>query len=225
MHLYFIRHGDPSYELDCLTEEGKRQADETSEALKSVPFEKLFCSELGRARETASYLAKKINMEAIPVHFTREDIAWKHFALYDENRKHDTWCFVIDKYVQRMIKLGNNPQWYEDELLKDTKMHEGVLEMNKAVDEWLLSLGIRHDRETKTYHKVEGVYTPAIVAMVAHGGAGMNFMSSILDLAYPYFSTHLAHLDLCGVTVIDINTDIHTPVILKFNEIYWKKKA
>ena len=60
MRLLFIRHGDPDYEHDCLTEKGRREAEALAEHSESLRMGEIFVSPLGRAQETASYSLKKL---------------------------------------------------------------------------------------------------------------------------------------------------------------------
>ena len=53
MRLIFIRHGDPDYKNDSLTDRGKIEAQALVERVSSWEVDKFFCSPLGRARETA----------------------------------------------------------------------------------------------------------------------------------------------------------------------------
>ena len=53
MKLLFIRHGEPDYDNDCLTELGKKEALTVADRLEHEEIEAFFLSPLGRARETA----------------------------------------------------------------------------------------------------------------------------------------------------------------------------
>jgi len=67
MKLLLIRHGDPDYPNDTLTDKGHRQAKHLAVSLLQVPIDRLFVSPLGRARHTADYLIrlKKLDFEII----------------------------------------------------------------------------------------------------------------------------------------------------------------
>lgn len=54
MKLLFIRHGEPNYELDCLTEKGKLQAEKLGLRLADGPLTAAYVSPMGRAKETAN---------------------------------------------------------------------------------------------------------------------------------------------------------------------------
>lgn len=53
MKILIIRHGDPDYSVDSLTEKGFREADLLSERLCKIPIDDFYCSPLGRAMATA----------------------------------------------------------------------------------------------------------------------------------------------------------------------------
>ena len=58
MRLILVRHGDPNYELDCLTELGHRQAKVVAERLMEEGIEEIYCSPQGRAQQTAKPFAE-----------------------------------------------------------------------------------------------------------------------------------------------------------------------
>ena len=118
-----------------------------------------------------------------------------------------------------VTKQSDNPLWYEHEDFKDTKAKEGVLFYRKQVNEWLESLGIKH--EHNMYTKIEGKETPDNIAFFAHGGMAMAFLSTLLDVPYSYFCTHFNCLDTCGVVHIYIDTDNHVARIISYNEVHY----
>ena len=71
MELLIVRHGDPNYELDCLTEKGKAEAKLLAEKLSKMKIDACFCSPLGRAKATAAYTLERI-------HQTAEELEWLH---------------------------------------------------------------------------------------------------------------------------------------------------
>ena len=58
MRILFIRHGEPDYEHDCLTETGRLQAAAAARRLEREGIGKIYSSPNGRASETASYTAR-----------------------------------------------------------------------------------------------------------------------------------------------------------------------
>lgn len=67
MNFYIIRHGNPDYCRDCLTELGHTQAIATAEELANLGIDEIYSSPMGRAKETAqplcNLLGKEIHIE------------------------------------------------------------------------------------------------------------------------------------------------------------------
>ena len=62
MKLYFIRHGEPDYANDCLTETGRKQAEAASRRLEREGIEEIYASPMGRAAETAAFTAQRLGL-------------------------------------------------------------------------------------------------------------------------------------------------------------------
>ena len=54
MKLLFIRHGDPDYTIDSLTEKGWKEAEFLSEKIAALDVRDFYVSPLGRAKDTAN---------------------------------------------------------------------------------------------------------------------------------------------------------------------------
>ena len=64
MKLLLIRHGDPDYEHDSLTEKGWREASLLSERMERTPVDAFYVSPLGRAKDTASLTLRSLHRRA-----------------------------------------------------------------------------------------------------------------------------------------------------------------
>ena len=60
MRLLFIRHGDPDYVNDTLTEQGKVEAKLLADVIGDFGIDDIYVSPLGRARNTAEYSLKAL---------------------------------------------------------------------------------------------------------------------------------------------------------------------
>ena len=78
---YLVRHGQTVWNTlgktqghgnSPLTELGERQASELAEALKNYPIDMIYCSDLGRAVQTAEIVGSKLNIEVEPTDLLRE---------------------------------------------------------------------------------------------------------------------------------------------------------
>ena len=81
MKLLFIRHGDPDYTIDSLTEKGWKEAEFLSEKIAALDVRDFYVSPLGRAKDTASCTLKKNGRTA-----TDHSLGLASTGL-DENRK------------------------------------------------------------------------------------------------------------------------------------------
>lgn len=64
MRLLFVRHGDPDYVHDTLTEKGHREAAFLAERAEDLEMGTCLVSPLGRAQATAGYCMKKLGRTA-----------------------------------------------------------------------------------------------------------------------------------------------------------------
>lgn len=63
MFLYIIRHGEPDYATDSLTPRGVLQAEAVGKRLEASGIDLVYSSPLGRARETAEPLCRRLGLE------------------------------------------------------------------------------------------------------------------------------------------------------------------
>ena len=78
---YLVRHGQTVWNTlgqtqghgnSPLTDLGERQASELAEALKDYPIDTIYCSDLGRAIQTAEIVGMKLRIEVRPTNLLRE---------------------------------------------------------------------------------------------------------------------------------------------------------
>lgn len=65
MRILMIRHGDPDYERDCLTETGRQEAALLAGIVGSLQPGDCYVSPLGRARETAACALGRLQRTAM----------------------------------------------------------------------------------------------------------------------------------------------------------------
>ena len=72
MRIIIVRHGDPDYANDTLTEKGWKEAEMLAERLARTEITDFYVSPYGRARDTASCTLKKMNRKAETMEWMRE---------------------------------------------------------------------------------------------------------------------------------------------------------
>lgn len=202
MLLFYIRHGDPIYRPDSLTPLGRRQAEAVAKRLALYGVDKLFASTSTRAIQTAQPTAELTKKEIVQLDFCNEGHAWDDFALPREDG-HRTWAFAIPEMARlftskEIYALGE--RWYEHPAFAQTNFKQGVERVDRETDGFLRSLGYEHLREQGLYKAVAP--TEDRVALFAHQGFGMSFLSSLLDIPYPQFCTRF-DMTHTGMTVIE----------------------
>ena len=72
MRLLIIRHGDPDYAKDSLTEKGWREAELLAERIAKLDVAQFYVSPLGRAKDTASLTLQKMGRTAVECDWLKE---------------------------------------------------------------------------------------------------------------------------------------------------------
>ena len=201
MRLFFVRHGQPIYDPDSLTPLGHEQARALAKRFLHKGPDKVYASSSTRAIQTAQPTCDLLGKEPIICDWAHEMHAFEDFHAKDAEGA-DRW--ILD--VPEMIRLFNDPEvvklgaeWYKHPCFGDNDYGRGVKRVDEAVDAFMLEQGYRHDREKKCYY-IEGD-NPRRIALFAHYGFGMAFLSSLMDIPYNVF---LPRFNICltGVTEI-----------------------
>lgn len=201
MLFYYVRHGDPIYSPDSLTELGHRQAEALSKRFAVLGLDKIYASSSNRAIQTAAPTCQALDKQAEILDWCNESYAWKELTLVSAEGKR-CWTFQDRKTCELFSKpsvraLGD--RWYDHPELKEYNFGVGVARILDKSDEFFASLGYIHDRENNCYIAEEP--SRDRVALFAHQGFGLAFLSCLLDIPFPDFVTRF-DIQHTGVTVI-----------------------
>ena len=204
MILYYVRHGDPVYNPDSLTPLGQRQAEALAKRFSVYGLDEIYSSPSVRAKQTAQPTCEVLKKEPIILDWCCESLAGKDFFIEYEPGKR-TWAF---NYAP-LREAFNSPEvralgskWYTHSAFEGYTFDKGVERVEGEVDKLLLSLGYRHDREKSGYVPVE--HNNKKIALFAHEGFGMSFMSALLDIPYNEYSTRFG-FGFTGMTVVEFS--------------------
>lgn len=200
MRIFFVRHGNPNYELDCLTELGHEQAVAAAARLEGEGIQRIYSSSCGRAQETAEHTARALGLEVTPCDFIRE-IDWSPLDRSLPSVEGNPWL-----YCERLVREGKtlcDPDWRQEEFFASTETPTSFDKVAKGIDAWLATLGF--EREGAYYRKREEKC--ATVAMFCHGGAFACAFAHMFNLplpfvftAIPFGQTGVIEVELGGVT-------------------------
>ena len=205
MLLFLIRHGDPVYDPDSLTPLGVRQAEAVAKRLALYGIDRVFSSTSKRAIETAVPTCEILKKDLVELDWCNESHAWRNFTTQNDEGKR-IWMSDDNK----TLELFASPEirtldetWFEHPAFAGTRCKEGVEFINSNTDEFLAELGFVHDRENHVYHCKKK--NDDRIALFAHGGFTLTFLSSVLDIPYPMICTHFT-VNLSCITVIEFDT-------------------
>ena len=113
MRLLIVRHGDPDYSIDSLTEKGWKEAEYLSERLSKLDVKDFYVSPLGRAKDTASFTLKKMNRTAVECDWLREfDVLIDRPDVTDRQKR--LWDWLPQDWTQDE-RFYQYDHWYENE--------------------------------------------------------------------------------------------------------------
>lgn len=205
MLLFYLRHGDrdiePGSDSDSLSPLGMRQAEALGRRLAQLGIDEIYASSAHRAQQTAAPACELMHKEMKILDWANEKYVKSEFAVpLDE--QHKTWVFHHPKFMQILASeevraLGK--RWYDHPALDSERFRSGVHRVQREVDLWLAGFGYRHDLGKNMYDCV-GCNNRRI-ALFAHQGFSVSFMSSILDIPYAQYAVHF-DIQHSGMTVI-----------------------
>ncbi len=218
MLLFYVRHGDPIYDPDSLTPLGHLQADAVAKRLARYGIDDIYASSSNRALLTAKPTCDILGKEPTVLDWCNEGHAWLQLTEMDANGNRE-WCFAKQKYIELFCSnevkaLGEN--WHTYPAFEGTTLGEGIERIKRETYAFLKELGFEHDAQKGMYKSSN--QGNKRIALFAHQGFGLAFLSAVSLIPYPLFSTRF-DITTTGVTVINFpETDGYImPRILTFS--------
>ena len=194
MRLILVRHGDPNYELDCLTELGHRQAEVVAERLMEEGIQKIFCSPQGRAQQTAKPFAELSGLKEIEtLDFMREIRFGKADKLYMEG---NPWVCSFG-LMHEGVNL-QNPDWQSFPDFAENTATADVNAVQAGVDGWLATLGYR--REGLYYRCTNETDEKKTYVLFSHGGSSTALLSRVFNIPFPHMCVMFGHIPHTCIT-------------------------
>lgn len=213
MRIIFIRHGDPDYQNDTLTEKGIREARLLSERVsKWDNITQFYCSPLGRAKETASYSLKKAGREAITYDWMKE---FSYFIDDPVTGRHGVpWDFMPEYWTQ-IPQMYDKERWKEAEIYRSNpELLPAYQEVCVGLDTLLASYGYkRHNNYYVTAPQKEissddSTKHQDTIVIFCHLGVTCMMMSHLLGVS-PAILLHGFYLAPTSVTILATEERMH----------------
>jgi broad specificity phosphatase PhoE len=199
MQFLYIRHGEPTYDPDDLTERGRKQAEELALFLSTQGVDRIFSSTSNRAIQTALPTAKRLNKEIQYLDFANEKHVWNHWTIPGESGP--TWLFQSPKIIewfhtQEIVDMGSH--WYEHPEFRSLSIRDDMSRITRESHRLFAGLGYSYVGNGK--YQVVHESNEKIV-LFAHQGFGFVFLSLLLEIPYPLFCTRfeLRHAEITWI--------------------------
>ena len=145
MRLIFIRHADPDYAKDSLTERGFIEAEALADRMCKVEAAAYYCSPLGRAQDTARPFLSRLGREAETLGWLRE--FWPDVIVPGKNlESHCAWDWIPEIWTRRDYFYDKNG-WYNAPEFIEGDVKSAYDEVANGLDEILKKHGYERDGE------------------------------------------------------------------------------
>ncbi|MBQ8203608.1 MAG: histidine phosphatase family protein [Clostridia bacterium] len=176
MKILIVRHGDPDYEKDSLTEKGFREAELLSEKLKKLDIKAVYCSPLGRAKATMEPTLKKMGLEATICEWLKEFPA---YVIDNETGNKRTPWDLVPSFWTKDARFYDRFDWLNTDLMQSGNVKEKYEYVTKSLDELLAKHGYAH---VGNFYRVENENDDTIV-FFCHFGVECVLLSHILGIS------------------------------------------
>ena len=215
MRIIFVRHGDPNYEKDCLTELGHKQAKLVAQRLLNEGIEEIYSSPMGRAQQTAQPFSELSGIKEIhTLDFMKEIRFGLENDLYNE--EYSPWV-AVDKLAAAGTNL-QDPDWRKFPVFINNTATIDVDNVRANADKWLESLGYK--REGLYYKNIRKDDSQHTIVLFSHGGSSTALLSQVLNIPFPHLCATL-HIPHTGITILRLDRNpgkIALPVIELMND-------
>jgi len=176
MKLLIVRHGDPDYSIDSLTETGWREAELLAERFSKLNVKGFYVSPMGRAKDTASLTLKKMGRTAVEYPWLREFAPriQKHW----QDQPNCVWDWLPTEWTKesRYFELE---AWSTTEIMEGGHIGEEAEWVFEGLDQLLAKHG--YQREGK-YYRAERSNEDTLI-LFCHFGVECVILSHLLHVS------------------------------------------
>ena len=216
MLLYIIRHGEPDYATDSLTERGILQAEAVGKRIAAAKIDRVFTSPMGRAKQTAEPACRLLGLSPTVENWTEEISEYIRIPLPDGSSKS-----VSSLQNTTFLENGNADIPFEKavtcEAINQTRMAEILPVLRREGDAFLERLGYKYEK---------GVYriikpNEEKVALFCHAAFTRAWLSELLHIPVHIMWASFSY-NHTGVTVIEFKNNengITAPKCLTYSDV------
>lgn len=177
MKLLIVRHGEPDYAVDSLTEKGRREVALLADRLTKLQVDDFYVSPLGRARDTARATLSRLGREGTELDWLQE---FRGRVLDPKTGRYSyAWDFA-PQYWTRCPEFWDREAWRDNALVATGNSGAIYDETVAGLDALLAKYG--YAREGHMYRTEAN--SDATVVLFCHFGIGMAMLSHLIGIPF-----------------------------------------
>ncbi len=175
MKILIVRHAEPDYSIDSLTDKGRIEAELLSQKLAKLDIKDFYVSVLGRAKDTAEYTLKKLGKTAHICDWLKE-----FPPIIDRPDRSDSivWDWLPEDWTA-IDEFFTLDKWSQVEILKKSNVYEEYIKVTSELDNVLREHG--YQRNGKTYKAVNA--NEDTIVFFCHFGVECVLLSHLLNIS------------------------------------------
>lgn len=177
MKILLVRHGDPDYDIDSLTEKGWKEAKYLSEKLAKMQIDEFFVSPLGRAKDTASFTLEQYKKKATECEWLQE-FRGQVFKPNQPEKKSIAWDWLPQDWLKEP-QFFDKDHWFEHPVMAQGEVKKEYDWVIEQFDKVLQEHGYK--RNGNYYDAIEP--NEKVLCFVCHFGLGCVLLSHLLNIS------------------------------------------
>lgn len=177
MRIVIIRHGDPDYSIDSLTETGWKEARLLAERLANMEMTEIYVSPLGRAQDTLKPTLEKTGRSAVTLEWLRE---FNPSVLRPDakDKRKVSWDWLPQDWMKDE-NFFRRDLWFTNSVFEEADVKKEYDWVISHFDTFLAEHGYVRDGE---YYRVEKPNRDTLV-LVCHFGLESVLLSRLLNVS------------------------------------------
>ena len=177
MRILIVRHGDPNYEQDTLTETGWKEAELAAEYLSNMQIDAFYVSPLGRAQDTAGCTLKKMNRSAQTLEWMQE---FPPRIYRPDKPEEESICWDwLPQDLEADAAYYDKDKWCETDIMRAGSVKEVYETVCTGLDKLLKTHG--YEREGLHYRAVRS--NKDTIVLFCHFGVECVMLSHLLNVS------------------------------------------
>lgn len=185
MRIIIVRHAEPDYTIDSITQNGHKEAKALSKRLLNEKIDYIYISPLGRAKATAQYYLDESKKDYQICDWLKE---FPYTVLdHETNTPRIPWDFKV-KYFTSFENIYDNSSYLEIPFIKDSNVYDGYQYVINEFDKVLEKHGYK--RKGK-YYEVTNSNKDTLI-FFCHLGMESVLLSHLFNLPFVAIAQHFS---------------------------------